>query len=105
MKKELREFNYEGNKYIYISENEEYRALDQFLKEQDCEDTLKYWNGFFGYSGGYFICEGIRINMDYDDMLGMCLFVPDSISDSDLAKFRQWAARMYELSQDERYKV
>lgn len=36
-------------------------------------------------------------------MVGMFLLVSDSISDSDLNKFRQWAARLYELSQDERF--
>lgn len=90
--------------HIYISENYELYAFVQLLKEIDCKE-YNYGVGFFGAALGYFVCDGIRVELMYDNMIGTVLSVPDSISDSDLAKFRQWAARMYELSQDERYKV
>ena len=45
---------------------------------------------------GYFIKDGIRVNMEYDSMIGNWLEYKNSGSEADLNRVREWAQLIWD---------
>ncbi len=92
MEKRLIETPFEkGEKYFYFCEYDDWEIfleIVKVVKEKICPEEIEYKNWWDAMSG-YFIKDGIRIEMNYD-MSGNELLYKDTGHSQDLEKVRSW---------------